>query len=82
MDNNLSNPLIKGSDSFNFFSYSFLDNEITVQSVIHLAPALLKLSSITPISPKISFSPTGKFGSLVSFVGKKIPISPLISKNK
>ena len=28
IDSNLSNPFIKGSDSFNFFSYSFFDNEI------------------------------------------------------
>ena len=44
------------------------------------ALAILGLCSITPISPKTSFSPTLKLGSFVSFVGKKMPTSPDISK--
>ena len=50
IDSNLSNPLIKGSDSFNFFSYSFLDNEIfqnlNMRDIRDYFPKIFKYNSV------------------------------------
>ena len=77
----LNKALMNGSAFSTLASNSLSDKAITVASDMQRALAILGLCSITPISPKTSFSPIIKFGSLVSLVGKNNPTSPKLNRS-